>query len=119
MGRRIYTFFDASIWTSFFDILARLDTKMLDFGSPLAPSWAQNGAQNRTSGANNLNFIGSLSAFFGNLEPRATPEFSFGYFSEKSAKLGAICAPAGGRGDPKITLFGPKSAQNLKKIHPE
>ena len=62
-------FFDASFWTSFFDILARLDAKMLDFGSPLAPSWAQNGAQNRTSGANNLNFIGSRSAFFGNLEP--------------------------------------------------
>ena len=38
MGRRIHTFFDASFWTSFFDILARLDAKMLDFGTPLAPS---------------------------------------------------------------------------------
>ena len=112
-------FSNAPSWTSFFRLLMLPGAKMLDLGSPLAPSWCQNGTQNRTSGANNLNFIGSLSAFFGNLEPRATPEFSFGYFSEKCAKLGAICAPAGRRGDPKITLFGPKSAQNLKKIHPE
>ena len=31
---------------------ARLDAQMLDFGTPLAPSWDQNGAQNRPSGAN-------------------------------------------------------------------
>ena len=53
MGRRIHTFFDASFWTSFFDILARLDAKTADFGTPLAPSWAPNGAQNRPSGAQN------------------------------------------------------------------
>ena len=50
-GRRIHTFFDASFWTSFFDILARLDAKTADFGTPLAPSWAPNDAQNRPSGA--------------------------------------------------------------------
>ena len=36
----------------FFDICSdqRLGAKMLDFGSSVAPSWAQNGAQNRLSG---------------------------------------------------------------------
>ena len=29
----------------------RLDAKMLDFGTPLAPSWGPNGAQNRPNGA--------------------------------------------------------------------
>ena len=38
-------------WTSFFSIFWRLGAKRVDFGSPLAPSWVQNGAQNRPSGA--------------------------------------------------------------------
>ena len=32
----------------------RLDAKMLDFGTPLAPSWAQNGARNRPAAAKML-----------------------------------------------------------------
>ena len=32
----------------------RLDAKKLDFGSPLAPSWVPNGAQNRPSGAKSV-----------------------------------------------------------------
>ena len=55
-GRRIHTFFDVSFWTSFFDILAHPRTKTVDFGTPLAPSWAPNGAQNRPSGAKMLTF---------------------------------------------------------------
>ena len=51
---KIHTFFDASFWTSFFDILGRLGAKMLDFGPPLAPSWAPNGTQNRASIAKSL-----------------------------------------------------------------
>ena len=35
----------------FFDFLVRLGAKKVDFGSPLAPSWSQNGAQNHPSGA--------------------------------------------------------------------
>ena len=31
--------------------LVRLGAKKVDFGSPLAPSWSQNGAQNHPSGA--------------------------------------------------------------------
>ena len=38
---------------SFFDILAHPGAKTLDFGTPLAPSWAPNGAQNRPSGVKN------------------------------------------------------------------
>ena len=34
-----------------FEILVRLGAKKVDFGSPLAPSWSQNGAQNHPSGA--------------------------------------------------------------------
>ena len=41
---------DAAFWTSFFEILVRLDAKKIDFGSPVAPSWAQNASQNRPSG---------------------------------------------------------------------
>ena len=48
-----HTFSDASFRTSSFEILVRLDAKKLDFGSPLAPSWAQNAAQNRPSGTKN------------------------------------------------------------------
>ena len=33
------------------EILVRLGAQKLDFGSPLAPSWSQNGAQNHPSGA--------------------------------------------------------------------
>ena len=47
----VHTFFDASFWDSFFEFLVRLGAKKVDFGSPLAPSWAPNGAQNRPSGA--------------------------------------------------------------------
>ena len=36
---------------SFFRILAYPGAKTLDFGTPLAPSWAPNDAQNRPSGA--------------------------------------------------------------------
>ena len=46
-----HTFFDASFWASFFEILVRLGAKKFDFVSPLAPSWAQHGAQNRPSSA--------------------------------------------------------------------
>ena len=35
----------------FVEILVRLGPKKVDFGSPLAPSWSQNGAQNHPSGA--------------------------------------------------------------------
>ena len=45
-----HTFFDASFSTSFFEILVRLDAKMLDLGIPLPPSWGQNDAQHRPSG---------------------------------------------------------------------
>ena len=38
-------------WTSFFSIVWRLGAKKVDFGSPLAPSWVQNGVRNRPSGA--------------------------------------------------------------------
>ena len=37
-------------WTSFFRLLMRLGAKMMDFGTPLAPSGVQNDAQNRPSG---------------------------------------------------------------------
>ena len=51
--RKFMFFFDASFWTIFFEIFARLGAKKLDFGSPLAPSWAQSVAQNRPSGVTN------------------------------------------------------------------
>ena len=84
---KFHIFFDASFWTSFFEILVRLGAKKLDFGSPLAPSWAQNGAQNRPSGAPNLKFLGRLSAFCRNMEPTCSqghflsaPWHRFGWF---------------------------------------
>ena len=48
-----HTFFDASFWDPFFEFLVRLGAKRVDFGSPLAPSWGPNGAQNRPKGAQN------------------------------------------------------------------
>ena len=66
---------------------ARLDAQRFDFGTPLALSWDQNGAQNRPSGANNLKFMKSRSAFFSNLKPtcsqgrfRSAPWHNFGRF---------------------------------------
>ena len=41
----VHTFFDASFWDPFFEFLVRLGAKKIDFGSPLAPSWAPNGAK--------------------------------------------------------------------------
>ena len=50
---KFHTFFDASFWDSFLEFLVRLGAKKVDFGSPLAPSWSQNGAQNHPSSAQN------------------------------------------------------------------
>ena len=72
----VHTFFDASFWDPFFEFLVRLGAKKVDFGSPLAPSWGPNraqnlpkGAQNRPSGAKMApkNFDGTppLRFFFG------------------------------------------------------
>ena len=48
-----HAFFDVSFWDLFFEILVRLGANKVDFGSPLAASWAPNGAQNRPKGAQN------------------------------------------------------------------
>ena len=66
---KTHAFSDASFRTQFFEALVRLDAKMLDLGSPLAPSWAQNGAQNRPSGAKSLQKSISLEDFLRVLEP--------------------------------------------------
>ena len=50
---KFHTFSDASFWMSFFEILAHPGANTLDFGTPLAPSWAPNDDQNRPRGANN------------------------------------------------------------------
>ena len=50
-------------------LLAHLDAKMVDFGTPLAPTGVPKGAQNRPSGTKNRNFMKSLSAFFENSVP--------------------------------------------------
>ena len=73
---KFHIFFDASFWTSFFEILGRLGAKKLDFGSPLAPSWAPNGAQNRPSGAKMLTFSQRWCALF--------PTYFHTYFLERS-----------------------------------
>ena len=52
-----HTFSDASFWMSFFEILAHPGAKTLDFGIPLAPSWAPNDAQNRPSAPKSLKKI--------------------------------------------------------------
>ena len=51
---KTHAFSNASFGASFFEALVRLDAKMLDLGTPLAPSWAQNGGQNRASIAKRL-----------------------------------------------------------------
>ena len=45
-----YAFFWYLIQDAIFEICVRLDAKIIDFGNPLAPNWAPNGAQNRSSG---------------------------------------------------------------------
>ena len=40
-------------WTSFFRLWMLSGAKMLDFRTPLAPSWSPNDAQNRPGGAKN------------------------------------------------------------------
>ena len=47
----IFMFFQEPLLDPFFSIFWRLGAKMLDFGSPLPPSWAKSGAQNRPIGA--------------------------------------------------------------------
>ena len=49
--------------------LRRLGAKMLDFGTPLAPSWVQHVAQNLPSGIQNRPFLGRRSAKSTFLEP--------------------------------------------------
>ena len=114
-----YAFFDASFWDSFFEFLVRLGAKKVDFGSPLAPSWAPNGAQNRPKGAQNRP-SGTKMRPFSQLCGALSPTYFHNYFSERSwatfwSILGAIWGPAGRQGAPKINLFGTKSHHNLKK----
>ena len=48
---KFQAFSNTPSWTSFFRLLMLPGAKMLDFGTTLAPSGVQNGAQNRKSGA--------------------------------------------------------------------
>ena len=77
---KFHIFYDASFWASFFEILVRLGAKKLDFVSPLAPSWAQNGTQNRPNGAKNgsRTFPGQLHC--ADLLPRSLSERSWAPF---------------------------------------
>ena len=50
---KIQTFSDASFWMAFLETLAHPGAKTLDFGIPLAPSWAPHDTPNRPSGAKN------------------------------------------------------------------
>ena len=52
-----HNFSDASFWLSFFEILAHPGAKTIDFGIPLAPSWAPNDAKNPSSDAKMLKKI--------------------------------------------------------------
>ena len=47
---KFQVFSNTPSWTPFFRLLMLPGAKMLDFGTPLAPSWAPNGDQNRPGG---------------------------------------------------------------------
>ena len=53
MQSTIHTFFDASFWSSFFEILERLDANELNFVIPWRPAGSQNCGRNRPSSAQN------------------------------------------------------------------
>ena len=67
-------------WTSFFRLLMRLGAKMMDFGTPLAPSGVQNGARNRPSGAKNPLFSLQRAHLFFSSLPRSLSEGSWAPF---------------------------------------
>ena len=84
---KTHAFSNASIRTSFFEILMRLDAKKLDFGTPWRPAGAQNGARNRPSGAKSLQKSISMEDFLRVLEPicsqgrfRSVPWHHFAWF---------------------------------------
>ena len=54
---------------SFFEILAHPGAKTLDFGTPLAPNWAPNDAQNHPSGVQTAPISQRWWCLFRNLEP--------------------------------------------------
>ena len=56
-----HAFSETPSWTSFLRLLRRPGAKMMDFGSPLAPSWAQNGSPeglHRAKNASNMVLTG-------------------------------------------------------------
>ena len=77
-------------WTSFFRLLMFPDAKMLDFGTPLAPSGVQNDTKNRPSGAFWLApevISGSLGVTMGSVGVKSTtsaiwpsPKLPFDHF---------------------------------------
>ena len=104
---KFHTFFDASFWDSFFEFLVRLGAKKVDFGSPLAPSWGPNSAQNRPKGAQNRP-SGAKMRPFSQRRGALFPTYFHNYFSERSwapfwSILGPIWGPAGRQGiDPHV-----------------
>ena len=84
---KTHAFSDASFKRSFFEVLVRLDAKTLDFGTPLAPSGVQNGAQNRPSGTQKPPKKNKMVQYKSVLEPtcsqgrfRSAPGHRFGGF---------------------------------------
>ena len=67
-------FSETPSWTSFFRLLKRPGAKMLDFGTPLASSFAQNGAQNRPSGVKNASRTSLGGLLLADLPPRSLSE---------------------------------------------
>ena len=73
-------FFDASFWTLLFHVLVRLDAKMPDLGSPLAPNGAPHETQNRPNGAKNPPKKHKMVAPFRRLASEAASERSWAPF---------------------------------------
>ena len=83
--------------TSFFDFLVHLGAKMLDFGTPLVPSWLQNGAQNRPSSNQRLKKSISLSTQELFLEPICSQTPSKTFLGTILIDFGPICGWFWGR----------------------
>ena len=92
--------------TSFFDFLVHLGAKMLDFGTPLVPSWLQNGTQNHPSGAKMTPISQRRCRLLAALVPRTHSARSW-------APFWSILGPLGTKLGPK---WRPKSLNLRQKL---